>query len=644
MKKFLLFFTLLAALISAVFAFSSCTTAAEPPDEPEDPQSTLTVTFVRENQTVHTEEVQYGEPVEKPENLPDGLFIVWLSNGAEYDFNLPVRNDLVLTAALTKTYTVSFIADGILQKTESYSYYAKDLDEPPIPPKTGYTAQWEEYALTGGDITVNAIYSPVIYFVRYFYDGTLVHECNCAYDDIYNNQPPVTDVRGCEAKWEYTFDGSDCTARLGYIPIIYTVNFVIDGNTVKTVTATVLDESSDYPLPEIPAREHYSAEWIKTMAEGKTVEYAPRYTPVTYKAEFRDGDNKIYEQTYDVENPRITKPPAPSREHYDCEWESYTLDGGDKIINLIVTPKVYTVSFYANGTLAHTVEYTIENTNITPPPVPEVAGMYGSWESFTVDGGDITVNAVYTEIEGTAGLLYKKNEEGYTLYGYSGTESKVTVPLSYNGQNITRISTDAFNPYSQNFSCDVEEVHIYAKVHTIEKNAFLSCTTLKKITFPDGLKEIGDSAFMSCTSLESVILPDSVENIGKSAFAACGIKTLKLPASLQEIISFVFQSCTSLTEIVIPDGVESIASYAFANCTSLERIIFGTGLKNIDVNAFYNVTTVTYAEFKDPSGWEFNSTATSEDLSEKFSSPETAAEVLMTYQPNDGVFYKKADG
>ncbi|MDE7330401.1 MAG: leucine-rich repeat domain-containing protein [Clostridia bacterium] len=643
MKKLIFLFTLMSALAAAVFMLACCSTADAPPQTDATPNA-LTVTFVRENQIVYSAETRYGGRAEKPQGIPDENFIIWLFNGAEYDFGLPVTENIVLTASLTKTYEISFVADGVLLKKDSYSYNTESLDEPPIPQKSGYTAEWEKYELTGGNITVNAIYSPVIYFVRYFYGGTLVHECNCTIENIYENEPPAEHKRGYEAVWEYSFEGNACTARLKYELIKYTVNFVVGGEIIKTLTATVLDEGTNPPLPEIPEREHYSAQWQMVKAEGAAVEFSPAYTPITYKVEFYDGNDKICVQTYDVENTAIYEPPAPRREHYVCEWESYSLDGGDKKVNLLITPVVYTVSFYANGALIGEVRYTVENCEIIPPPVPEVAGAYGRWENFTAQGGDFTVNAVYSYVEGTAGLLYERNGEGYTLYGYAGNESSVTVPTHYNGEKITRIAAEAFSPYSQNYTCALEEVYMYGSVHTIEKNAFLSCDKLKVIRFPDGLETIGEGAFMGCTALQKVILPDGVSEIGESAFAGSGMYELKLPENLNEINKYVFQSCVNLTEVIIPDGAEYIAPYSFANCTALERLVFGKGMKIIDANAFYNVTTVTYAEFKAPEGWTLYSAVTFSDVSEQFSSPEAAAEIIMNYQWNEDVYYKKTDG
>ena len=643
MKKFLLLFTLFTAFITAIFTVTGCVTQPSGAP-PEGDANSVCVTFVKDNKTILTVETDYGNAVDKPDGLPDAMFIIWLYNGAEYDFEKPVTNDITLTASLTKSYTISFVADGVTLKSMRYYYDTEEIEKPEIPEKIGYKATWEDFSLTGGDITVNAIYTPVIYFVSFFNGGTLAHECTCTYEEIKSNAPEAEPKRGYTSEWVYTFSGETCIAELVYTPVVYTVNFIVDGKIIAVFTLTVLDENHGVEFPAVPEKEHYSAEWMLDKTEGAKVEFVPRYTPLKYSVGFYDGDKKVYETQYDIENAFVVPPEVPQREHYVCSWDNYVLDGGDKTVNLIATPVVYTVEFVAGGKTVARVNYTVEDNNVTPPAVPELFGHYGEWESFALNGGNMTVNAVYVQIEGTAGLLYEKKPDGFTVTGYVGNETVVIIPNTYRQEKIVAISDNAFNGAENENACKIEEVRIYADLQSIGQNAFLYCEKLKNINFPDSLKQIGECAFQNCVSLESAIMPDGLSVLGISAFSGCTeLKTLKLSKSLTEIPVHAFSSCLQLVEVAVPDGVTSICSYAFANCLSLKKITFGENLEKIDVGVFFKCESISYAQFKDPADWWYLLNGEFMDnVSQDFSNPESAAKYLVWRASTlTGVYYEK---
>ncbi len=83
----------------------------------------------------------------------------------------------------------------------------------------------------------------------------------------------------------------------------------------------------------------------------------------------------------------------------------YTFTGWDNTVETTVTANAtytaqfslieYTVTFVADGTIIGTETYTVENTTITEPSVPSKDYYTGVWESYSLTGGDVTVNAEY---------------------------------------------------------------------------------------------------------------------------------------------------------------------------------------------------------------------------------------------------------
>ena len=55
-------------------------------------------------------------------------------------------------------YTVTFKADGKTVDTQTYTIEDKNITEPKVPEKEGYTGKWKDYNLNGGDRTVIAVY------------------------------------------------------------------------------------------------------------------------------------------------------------------------------------------------------------------------------------------------------------------------------------------------------------------------------------------------------------------------------------------------------------------------------------------------------------------------------------------------------
>lgn len=127
----------------------------------------------------------------------------------------------------------------------------------------------------------------------------------------------------------------------------------------------------------------------------------------------------------------------------------------------------------------------------------------------------------------------------------------------------------------------------------IAGGAFLVCTELTSVSFPNSLKIIGASAFNACTGLTgSLVLPNGLENIAAAAFNSCTSLTgsLVLPETLKSIGGNAFYNCPGLTgSLVIPNSVETIYNYAFANCTGFSgSLTIGDSVSEVGDYAFYD--------------------------------------------------------
>ena len=104
-------------------------------------------------------------------------------------------------------------------------------------------------------------------------------------------------------------------------------------------------------------------------------------------------------------------------------------------------------------------------------------------------------------------------------------------------------------------------------VRNINSRAFMGCTGITGVTFPEGLTTIGQYAFDGCTGLTSVIIPEGVTTIGNAAFQGCtGLTTIVIPSTVTSINNHAFDGCNHLTTVYsYMKTPPTISPYAFSN-------------------------------------------------------------------------------
>lgn len=203
----------------------------------------------------------------------------------------------------------------------------------------------------------------------------------------------------------------------------------------------------------------------------------------------------------------------------------------------------------------------------------------------------------------------------YVLYEASNVET-VNIP-----NTVTEIGKNAFTgcaaltsislPDSLSvigsgafWETSLEEVTLPATLTTTgsasNSGPFADISTLKTVTFADGIEIIPENVLYRASSVENVYIPNTVTEIKRAAFSGfsggvgpddtdSGIsaENVILPESLKIIGDNAFLK-SGLKTIVIPNGVESIGSYAFSGCNSLSSISLPESLTKIGVGAFNN--------------------------------------------------------
>lgn len=623
MKKILFTLAFMTTLAVAIFVLCSCNKT-----ETIENSDTCKVTYVKNGEIVH---VSYAErntaAVEFLPETSDYAFVEWHLNGVPYNFSSPVKEDIVLTAVYSRSFNITFVADKVTVKTCEYTYYDKEISLPVIPQKKGYSGKWQSFSLSGGDITVNAEYSPIYYSVTY-YDGNTVLTKQTRYIGDNFQSPKVPYQPGYKGDWEYTLekDSLNVKANAVYSLAPFTALFTDGDEIIKTCETDVENYPSVYP--EIPEKEHFYGAWEESIIdyEACTITVNAYYSPVIYHVTFKT-ENFSQSFAYTVIDNSINPPHVPEISHYNGEWNDYTLSGGDVTVTAKYTPIEYSIEFYVDGKLYKTLYYTIEDSIVTPPEIPAKTGYTAEWSEFTVDFTDMRVDAVYTLLhEETAGLIYENRNGELFVTGYEGSDSDVYIPSFHDGLPVKGIDDVVF-------SCSdlLESVNIYEGIESIGDNAFVDCPNLASVSLPDGIKTIGSHAFLRCISLKSIKLPKGLISISEQCFFASGLEKIEIPDTVEEISEYAFCNCENLKKVTVSDRVIKICSRAFYMCSSLTHIYFGKSLKYIEAFAFLKCDNLEYAEFSAPEGWVIKtSSAPTIDLSERyFRSPADAAAALV---------------
>lgn len=165
-------------------------------------------------------------------------------------------------------------------------------------------------------------------------------------------------------------------------------------------------------------------------------------------------------------------------------------------------------------------------------------------------------------------------------YDWSSPSAKgdLILPTRYKGVFVSRISKTSFYNNSKLKSVEI------GGFYSIPDETFKFCSSLEKVVFHSGTKEIGNGAFYGTSALESVILPPSCTKIGDSAFSSCGCKTLILNEGLREIGAQAFSYAENIEEVVIPSSCREIGEEAFYRCKNLKRVIFHAEAPRIEIH------------------------------------------------------------
>ena len=286
--------------------------------------NSYTVTFKIGDEVIYSESLPYGSKIVAPEApVIDGKTFSGWGKVAEV---VPANNVVYEGRYITNPYEVIYYVDETVYHSEMVEFGSAItlIDEPT---KKGYTfSGWSEVPATmpANVVKVYGTFEVNSYTVTFTVNGEVISLEKLPYGS--KIVAPVA-----PAKEGHTFNGwgevattvpaEDVTYTGSYTVNQYTITFVADGMTVKTMQVAY---NNSIATPEAPKKEgHTFVRWdgVPTLMPAKDVTAAAVYTVNNYTVTFKVGDEVIYSESLPYGS-KIVAPKAPEKEgHTFAGWE-----------------------------------------------------------------------------------------------------------------------------------------------------------------------------------------------------------------------------------------------------------------------------------------------------------------------------------
>eukprot|EP00980_Cylindrotheca_fusiformis_P005499 scaffold1170_cov122-Cylindrotheca_fusiformis.AAC.7 len=164
-------------------------------------------------------------------------------------------------------------------------------------------------------------------------------------------------------------------------------------------------------------------------------------------------------------------------------------------------------------------------------------------------------------------------------------------------QFVSRSNSSSLDGSSSNGNLDDGTIEFPANVKLlqIDKSAFSSCHSLRKVIVGSNSTILGKAVFCECLGLVSVVLPNGLQVIQEALFCGCeSLTTVKIPSSVITICEDAFFGCRSLTSVELLDGLLEIGVSSFSGCDSIESLHIPSSVSSIQRCAFRDCVGLQY--------------------------------------------------
>lgn len=196
-------------------------------------------------------------------------------------------------------------------------------------------------------------------------------------------------------------------------------------------------------------------------------------------------------------------------------------------------------------------------------------------------------------------LFYTIEQQQAAVLGCFGSGTTLTLPDEIDGCPVVRLGPSCFGEALEPDDSagalrlipgpppagtvpgnrTLKHLTLPAHLNEIGSRGLAGCSALVRLELPPSLTTLGSRAFDHCGALTRILLPEGLTRLPDYAFADCrSLETLDLPPTVTSIGSQCFYNCTHLRQLELPAGLDTIGSGVLMNCARLERLSFPAGI------------------------------------------------------------------
>ena len=438
-----------------------------------------TITYVVDGEVYKTESIAYGSEVSAIASpVKEGYTF---SGWSGVPSTMPAKDITINGSFTVNSYTVTYVVDGEQYKTESYTY-GSAITAAEAPVKEGYTfSGWNEVPETmpAKDVTVNGSFTVNTYTVTYMVDGELYKTGSYTYGTVITALAEPIKEGYTFSGWSEipaTMPAKDVTVSGSFTVNSYTITYVVDGEVYKTESIAY---GSEVAAIAAPVKEGHTFSGWSEMPEtmpAKDVTVNGSFTVNSYTITYI-VDGEVYKTESIAYGSKVEAIASPVKEGYTFSgWSGVpsTMPAKDVTVNGSFTVNTYTVTYMVDGELYKTESYAYGSVITAETPTKE-GYTFSGWSEVpeTMPAHDITIEGYYIVnsynvvfiVDGE--VIYSENlpygseivapevpeKEGYTFNGWN--ELLATVPA----HDVTFEGTYTVNVYKVYYYVGEELVH-----------------------------------------------------------------------------------------------------------------------------------------------------------------------------------------